>query len=212
MRSINKIFFYTTAFTLALIVARFVYTGNHVYVFLLWNLFLAWIPLFISYQLSSRLERRAWNILVFAGWLLFFPNSLYIVTDLVHLNHRSDAPEWFDIILLFSAVMNGLMMAYASIVKIHLFLRDYFSDRFVNLIILVCFTISSFGVYLGRFLRWNSWDAVTKPGIIINELFIRLFAPMRHPAAWGMTLLLSVFFAMLYFVIRKLPGLTSGKN
>ena len=212
MKSINKIFCSTTAFTMALIIARFVYTGNHAFTFLLWNMFLAWIPLFISYQLKLCRGSSAWNLVIFGGWLLFFPNSLYIVTDLIHLNHRSDVPEWFDIILLFSAAMNGLMMGYASMVKIDLFLRNRFGDKRTNFIILGCFSISSFGIYLGRFLRWNSWDAITKPQFIANELLRRLSSPVSHPGVWGMTIVLSMFFTLLYFSIKKFPVLIGETN
>jgi uncharacterized membrane protein len=206
INSINKVFCFTIGFTLSLVIARIAYTGNHAFIFLFWNLFLAWIPLFISNQFKKNYQNRVWNVVCFIGWLLFFPNALYLVTDLVHLRERFDAPEWFDIILLFSAVMNGLMLGYASLMQTDTFLRKYFSDKKVNLIILGCFFISSFGVYLGRFLRWNSWDVITKPGSLINDVFLNVSNPLNHPRAWGMTCTLSLFFALFYFSIKKLPA------
>lgn len=205
MNSINRTFFVSIGFTFLLILARFQFTGIHIFFFLLWNLFLAWIPLFFSYQLKVGAKYRIWNLLIFLGWLLFFPNSLYLVTDLVHLKQSSEAPEWFDIILLFSAVSNGLMMGYSSLIKIEIFLANYFRKSTVNLIVFGSFIISCFGVYLGRFLRWNSWDVLTKPTIILDQLGLRFTNPATHSRAILMTLVLSLFFGLFYLTIRKLP-------
>ncbi len=92
-------------FSLAMLAVRMVHTGSTVYVFLVWNLLLAALPLCLSTLLLSVRSLRRSN-LTFAGtlglWLLFFPNAPYIVTDLIHLNRRSMAPIWFDLILIAS--------------------------------------------------------------------------------------------------------------
>ena len=212
MNPVHKLFCFTLGFTLLLVIARMFYTGGHAFIFLFWNLFLAWIPLFLTYHFRHGKGYLVRNIILLTGWLLFFPNALYLVTDLVHLGDRDDAPQWFDIILLFSGVMNGLMLGYASIIKVDIFLRNYFTVRKVNFLLLVSLFIGSFGVYLGRFLRWNSWDVVTKPGSLFSELFTQVASPLMHPRAWAMTCTLSLFFALFYFTLRKLPGLLAEKN
>lgn len=197
------------AFIAAMLVCRIFYSGTLMYLFLIWNLFLAWIPFQLSVLLDSKKitsHRAAYFVL--AGWLLFFPNALYIITDLIHLEDiETDVPVWFDAILIFTTSVAGLILAFASLFKVETFLQQKIKQPIVNRLIIGCLFLGSFGVYLGRFLRWNSWDIVTHPLILLTQIAAPFILPLQHYRTWGVTGMLTCLFCLLYFTIKKLPGL-----
>jgi uncharacterized membrane protein len=198
-----------TAFIGVMLLSRVIYSGTITYLFLIWNLFLAWIP----YQLSLVLHHhkiiaRRTVYIVLAGWLLFFPNALYIITDLIHLEDlETDVPVWFDAILIFTSSVAGLMLAFASLIKVETFLLQKVKERLVSGLIIGCLFLGSFGVYLGRFLRWNSWDIVTHPLNLLAQIAAPFILPMQHYRTWGITGVLTCLFCLIYFTIKNLPGL-----
>lgn len=204
--SIVQLLLLTVGFTISLLVFRIFYSGSLMYLFFVWNLFLAAIPLGIT-NLLIQTKGRHIRWLLFTAWLLFFPNALYIVTDLVHLTDRNPVPLWFDMILVFSAAINGLFMAYASLQQVELFLRAKFNEQKTTFILSGCFFLGSFGVYIGRFLRWNSWDVLLNPLGLMSELVQHIINPFQHSRTWEMTILLTVFFSIFYFTTKKLPAL-----
>ena len=108
-------------FTICLLLVRLILSGELTYIFLAWNLFLAWIPLAVSQQLTG--ARNRWQILLLTGcWLLFLPNAPYIITDFLHLRQRPPIPYWYDILLLFSAALNGLLLGLVSLLTVEKFL------------------------------------------------------------------------------------------
>ncbi|WP_394349790.1 DUF1361 domain-containing protein [Ginsengibacter hankyongi] len=176
------------------------------YLFFVWNLFLAVIPCMLSSSLiQSRKKKLHW--IIFIAWILFFPNALYIITDLVHLRERNNIPLWFDVILIFSAAINGLIMAFISLYQVELFLQLKFNNKKTNLILYSCLLISFFGIYIGRFLRWNSWDIFFSPFKFLFEIIQPFINPLQHPRTWGVTIIFFLFFGIFYFIIKKLPGL-----
>src|SRR6185503_20161926 len=145
------------AFTIFLLVVRITLTGQLTYAFIAWNLFLAWIPFAISQRITGVTNR--WKILLlFSAWLLFLPNAPYIITDFLHLKERPPIPYWFDVLLLFSAALNGLLLGLVSLFTIEGFLAKRYGNRISALLILCSFFLCAFGIYIGRYLRWNSWD------------------------------------------------------
>lgn len=145
---------YCFAFIAILIAARIIYSGNNLYLFLVWNLFLAWIPYVISLYFKKSISKtKIVQVLLFTSWLLFFPNALYIVTDIIHVKETEAAPVWFDAILLFVSSFAGLALAFASIINVENLLRHYFHKRFANALVIFLLFVGSFGVYLGRFQR-----------------------------------------------------------
>jgi uncharacterized membrane protein len=196
----------SVGFTFSLLAFRFFYSGSLMYLFFVWNLFLASIPLLAStFLIKAKKKYMKW--VLFTGWLLFFPNALYIITDLVHLKQRYPIPLWFDIILVFSAAGNGLILAYTSLQQVELFLKTKLNQQKTNIILFGCLFLSSFGVYIGRFLRWNSWDVFLNPFGLILEIAQHVINPFQHSRTWGMTILLTGFFSIFYFTIKKLPAL-----
>jgi hypothetical protein len=105
------------ALSFALIAVRVLITRELLFVFLLWNLFLAAIPFFLSaaLHLASKPPKARLLLPVGVVWLLFFPNAPYLVTDLFHLEPRPGVPYWYDLALIMSCAWNGLMLAFASL-------------------------------------------------------------------------------------------------
>ena len=208
--SFQKLLLVYFAFIGSLIVARIIYSGSWLFVFLAWNLFLAYIPLaVINYLVNNSVKQKWKQVMLFSIWLLFFPNALYIITDLVHLDIDTSVPKWFDAILLFSSSIVSLVMAFASLYKAELFLKRYYSKRTVAFASVLLLFAGSFGVYLGRFLRWNSWDIVRHPFGLAISIADRFIFPFQHGRTWGITILLTALFYLLYNSIKKLPGYLS---
>ena len=201
------------AFIGLLITVRIFYTGSTLYLFLVWNIFLAWIPFAVSDLFFKLANKAGWKqILVFCFWLAFFPNALYIVTDLIHLQIESKVPKWFDAILLFSASIAGLMMAFVSLYRAELYLEKTRLGKFGPALIFLIILLGSFGVYLGRFLRWNSWDIVSDPFQLLLSIGHRIISPFDHVQTWTVTGTLTVFFYLLYIFVKKMPGYISRAN
>jgi uncharacterized membrane protein len=199
------------AFIGCLIMARWVYSREFRFFFLVWNLFLAWVPFTLSIFFEP-LNRAAWwkQVVVFAVWLLFFPNALYIVTDLIHLKETAGVPLWYDAVLLFAAALAGLIMAFISLVKAEYFLMNRFSKKTAEAVALLLLLPASFGVYLGRFLRWNSWDIIQDPFTLLYQVAHRFVYPFQHGRTWGTTFLLFTFFGLLWILVKKMPGYLTG--
>ncbi|MBK6930515.1 MAG: DUF1361 domain-containing protein [Saprospirales bacterium] len=141
--------------------------------FLVWNLLLAWIPYVVALQLE-RTQRRGVRLKAFWGWLvlwlLFLPNSPYIVTDFIHLKYRPPVPVYFDMVLLFSFASTGLLLGLLSLYEIRIALRRLFPAWKTELLMLTAIGLSGFGVWLGRFQRWNSWDVLLNPGHVLRQV------------------------------------------
>jgi uncharacterized membrane protein len=190
------------AFIFLLIIARFFYTNTKAYLFLIWNLFLAYIPFFISYQLVQ-VGKKAKLEIVFCGmiWLLFLPNASYIITDFFHLGQNNAMPQWYDVALLFSSSLVGLLMGVVSIIWMQEYLAHILRNRWMNMAILLICVLSGFGIYLGRYLRWNSWDIISNPLALWQEIFALLWHPLAHPKMIGLTILFAV---VQWFCVRFL--------
>jgi uncharacterized membrane protein len=174
------------------------------------NLILAWIPLLFSSLLCWQLDRpnrRRWLIAtLFTLWLLFFPNAAYIVTDMVHLKTRDPIPRWFDYILITAYAWTGLFLGYVSLTLLHHRVRAAFGAAagwgFVGMMLV----LGSFGIYVGRFFRWNSWDVFTRPWKPMRDLVKLLELPtLKHVVAFCTTFfLLSV---LVYLVLHAVAHL-----
>jgi len=198
----------TTGFAVGLLCIRFFLTSRLTYAFLLWNLFLAWIPLVCAWLVShTKRPIAAWKLVWIPAflWLLFFPNSPYILTDLGHLARLSEwtlAPLGFDVVMILSFTLNGLFLGMVSLFVMEDVWRQHFKSRTATMLSVVSLLLSGFGMYLGRFLRWNSWDLFHRPGMLAYDLFVRVADPLSHGATWGFTALYSGFLLMIYVTVR----------
>lgn len=193
-------------FITGMIIARMLYSGNGSYLFMIWNLFLAWVPYIISIGFSKlHRSNRIIQLFVFMGWLLFFPNALYIVTDIIHLAETQAAPLWYDAILLFISSLLGLVLAFASVINAEKYLIIIFNRIYIIPIIILLLWAGSFGVYLGRFERWNSWDVLQNPVSMAVDIAHRFVSPLAHPKTWSVTFLLTGLYSLCWFLIKCFP-------
>jgi uncharacterized membrane protein len=176
--------------------------------YLIWNLFLAWIPMILGYALVRQLRHKAWSswtgISLTLAWLLFLPNSFYMVSDYIHLQDMVRSNVLFDSLTFTLFILNGLILGYTSLYMVQSQLRRRISrlqsEAFVGVLLLLC----SFAIYLGRDLRWNSWDVLINPAGILFDISERVIDPLAHPAAFVTTSLFFIFLAGLYWVLLYL--------
>jgi uncharacterized membrane protein len=196
---------FTSSLAGAIWFVRFVYTGSFSFIFLLWNLFLAWLPVLFALlarrQRTSRLGRWVWGGL----WLLFFPNAPYLLTDLLHLGRIGQVPIWYDLIMLLTFALAGLFLGFASLFWLHGLVAKTWNRWTGWLFVLVVLGLSSFGVYIGRFLRWNSWDLLLNPTILLRDLADHLLVRNQFLETAVVTVLLTAVFIGSYFIIFALP-------
>lgn len=206
MKSFNRLLCVFFIFIGFLIAARIVYSGSLRFISLGWNIFLAWIPYMLSCYFAEYTNKARWKQLILTGtWLLFFPNALYIVTDLIHLEESTNVPLWYDAVVLFAASFVGLIMAFISLRKLEVFLLGVFKTVVVNCVIPVILFIGSFGVYLGRFQRWNSWDVLHNPLSLSMDIARRIVSPVDHIKTWTITIIFTALYSLMYFFVKVLP-------
>jgi uncharacterized membrane protein len=183
-----------SALCIGALLARWVYGEAGAYDFLPWNLFLAWIPLAAAVAVDDAARRgtRLSRLLPLAAvWLLFLPNAPYLLTDFVHLGSREDAPLWFDIVLFASFAWTGTLLGFLSIFVMQDVVRRGYGWIWSWVLVGASLAASSFGIYLGRSLRWNSWDFLIRPGALLEDIWARIADPLAYPRGVGMTLALT---------------------
>ncbi|WP_170110583.1 DUF1361 domain-containing protein [Flavilitoribacter nigricans] len=173
------------------------------FLFLVWNLFLAWVPYGISLLIRPE-QPRWWRYILLGAWLPFFPNAPYIITDLLHLQERLPVPLWYDMLTIFSFAWTGLIFGYLSLIRIQKHCFDQWGPVMSNLITAGVWLLAGLGIYIGRFLRWNSWDVLTSPRALVADLGSIFADPAVHWPAIGSGLLLSVLLFLGFATIREM--------
>ena len=181
--------------------------GIPTFLFLIWNLFLAWVPYWLALSLN-RMSRHTQSKVILGMlaflWLLFFPNAPYIITDLLHLRWRTPIPHWYDLMLIVSFAWTGLMLGYLSLFEVQLFLEKKLSKKTSWMISIVALMLASYGVYLGRYLRWNSWDIVSNPIGLFQDLIQTITHPFAYASTLGIALVFFVFMLLGYLTLSTL--------
>jgi len=184
---------------------RIYFSGNFDHVFLVWNLLLAWIPYLASLWAGwtqQHLPGRWWLLIPPAAlWLSFFPNAPYIITDLAHLAERPPAPLWFDVGMIVVFALAGLFLAVYSLRIMHGLVQSYVGSLLGWLFVVAVLPLGGLGVYMGRFLRWNSWDLLLRPKGVLSDVALRLTHPWEHPRTMGVTLLFAAILLVCYLAI-----------
>ena len=208
-RSLKRHLFYpiflSTLLSVSIYLGRVVLSQNWVvYRNLAWNLFLAWLPyLFclLAAWLHYRYPRRWW-LLGLPGliWLIFFPNAPYLITDFLHLEERPYIPIWYDIILLATFAWTGCFLGIASLWIMQRIVKSYFGQWVSWLFVMFAIGLSGLGVYLGRFSRWNSWDMLIQPKLILAEVVGKMTDPFNNLRFLGFTLLFVSFLTVSYLM------------
>ena len=193
-----------TGISLFLLMIRLKLTHSFFLLFLVWNLFLAAIPYGISFYLTHIKQLPKWKmIVVFFIWLLFLPNAPYILTDFIHLAHLKSNFKILDVVLILSFALTGLYFYVLSMKTMKNVLRSYLSKKHLNILFFCIPFLCGFGIYLGRFLRWNSWDIIQNPLGLLKDLFEIMIMPHNHALAWGTTLSFGIGLWFLYRFFKK---------
>lgn len=143
-------------------------------------------------------------------WLLLLPNAAYLVTEL-NLNHRrpgEQVPEWYDVLLVLVLAMSGVLNTVLNVFLVQL---EYTLVRFgdaaaplasteVRVLVGAVLVLVSFGVWLGRNVRVNSWD-VLRPWRLAAAVWSHLRTPGAAANALGFTVVATLFFATMYLVV-----------
>lgn len=208
LQAVEKYVLAGVLFTLLLLLLRMHYSHTGAYWFYCWNLLLAVIPLFLGRRLYRTGKCSFKAMALFIGWLLFFPNTAYLVTDILHFTERPPVPLWFDILLVSSAAWNGLLLFIVSLLQTEKWLVQYtIFRRFPFTGMLMLLMLCAYGIYLGRFLRFNSWDVLITPCNLLHTCIGQVIHPFYNREAWAFTFLFGWFLGLAYFTIKKLPGL-----
>jgi uncharacterized membrane protein len=197
-------------FTLAMLGARMAYTGTRGHGWLAWNLFLAWIPFALSLVVYAR-SRAGARLRELAPlgvlWLVFFPNAPYLLTDLKHIGGGGRVPVLYDVLLLSAGAWAGLLLGLTSLFLIHATARRLTGALNGWTTVVGVLALSSFGIYLGRVQRWNSWDVVVHPQSLADQIGGGLLHPLNHPRPLGLTVLLTSFLLVSYLVLYSFARL-----
>jgi len=205
--SLNIALSLSVLFTMLLLAVRIAKTNEWFYIFYVWNTFLAIVPLIFSRQLLKQPTLNAKAIFFIIGWILFFPNAPYIITDLIHFDNDNivGSIRWYDLLLVMSATWNGLILGLISLMEVEKFMSKFFQTIWLNLFVFTSLFLCGFGIYLGRFLRFNSWDILTKPYELMHASAHQALHPVENFKTWGFSFLFSVMLCIIYYTLKKLP-------
>ena len=167
-----------------------------------WNLFLAWLPLLFAYlALWAGGRRRLLFWPLIGAWLVFLPNAPYLITDLIWLNGPVTSLKVYDAVLLYTFATCGLASGFISLRWLQVFVAPTVGKWGSRLFVLVTLGLSGFGIYLGRFRRWNSWDIVADPMALLHDITIRFADPVQHWRTWAHTALFAGLLLGLYVLL-----------
>ena len=200
---------------LVLVGARITVSDSGRYAGLVWNLFLAWIPFLLAYAAYTLSWSRRWLYIVIPVtaflWLIFFPNAPYILTDLQHLARQSlDTPLWYDVIMLVWFSWTGLLLGLVSMYLMHEIIQRTFNKMLGWGFVFLVSGLSSFGVYLGRFVRFNSWDILQDPSEVAVTVLGLVIDPSLRLVAF--TALFAVFYLFVYLTLYSFGHLLQEKE
>lgn len=190
---------------LGLFVFRLLVTGVSRYWFVPENLMLAWLALFFGWILVKQLERRGWlnwQALCLTGlWLLFLPNAWYVMTDFIHVFDSGEISYLYDIAMITVLTLTGFLLGFTSLFMVHRQLLKRIDILSSGLIIETVILLASFAIYLGRDLRWSTWDIFTNPSGLILSITDRVINPFGFPRALDVTSILFVMISGIYFSV-----------
>ncbi|MEI7810304.1 MAG: DUF1361 domain-containing protein [bacterium] len=202
-------------FVILVIVLVFGFTvwyDSSYFIYLIWNVFLAFLPYLLSANLLKYSNKEKINkiVLIFGlvFWLLLFPNAPYLASDIIHLGINPLVPAWLDIFLLFSCAWIGMYLGIYSLFHIEKILLSFWNKNKTNIAMVLIILLSSFGIYLGRFLRWNSWDIFFQPKLILNDIANIFYKPVSHLDAYITTIIFFIFITASYYSWKYVNKMT----
>jgi uncharacterized membrane protein len=209
---LGALLFTASIISVALVKVHGRITGVENYSFLVWNLFLAWIPLFASVVAYIAMGHKITFFLIMPistlVWIIFFPNAPYLLTDFQHLAYTNpNSPMWFDVIILIWFAWTGLLLGISSLYLIQEIVTRTFNPLIGWVFAIGVTSLSSIGVYMGRFLRWNSWDILQDPIPIAKDIYGIVRHPMSNLPTYVFTILFTLLFLFIYFSIHLFSGI-----
>jgi uncharacterized membrane protein len=200
-----------SCFLLALRVAL---TGQFRQLYLVWNLFLAWMPLIFALTAvclaHTHSHRRSWFLSAAAAWLLFFPNAPYILTDLIHLGPRTHDRYWVELVLILLFALIGLVLGFLSLFLMQRLVARRYGWPAGWLFVAIVAGLSGFGIYAGRFFRWNSWDVVLSPVDLLSDASQWLLQLTSDPHGLIIPVLFATMLFIAYLLLYSLTHLPAG--
>jgi len=198
---VERLLVLSAMFSVGLLLFRAAVTGDLFFFFLGWNLFLAFIPYAMTEWISRRpiwMDQTIRFIPFLSVWLLFIPNSFYILTDLFHLNKGGNVPRWFDLSLILSFAWNGLILGLLSVRRMEVIISSRFSFLNGLVFVVLVMALNALGIYIGRYLRFNSWDILTSPFSLAGEIVYLIIHPLRNLREWGMIFSFTILLVIMY--------------
>jgi uncharacterized membrane protein len=197
---------------LALLAARIALDGTGRYLFLVWNLFLAWLPLIFALLLCEQHvqgRQKRWRLAAWGlTWLLFFPNAPYIFTDLTHLQIRLHSHYWTDMLLILSCALTGMMLGFVSLYIVQSVVADRLGKTTGWLFTASVAGFTGIGVFVGRFLRYNTWDVLIHPLELCQQAGDWLANPFADTRPYIFSTMFAVFMFtayLMFYTLTKLP-------
>jgi len=175
--------------------------------YLLWNLMLAWLPLLCAIRLTVVLKHKLWSSWEGLGtsllWLILLPNSFYMISDFIHLQEVQRVDVLYDAVMFTSFIYTGVTLGFSSLYLIHLQLKRRLRARSASGWIAFTLLACSAGIYIGRDLRWNSWDVLTNPGGLLFDISDRLFHPSAYPQMFVTIISFFILLASMYGLLWR---------
>ncbi len=199
-----KILAIITIANIIVLFIRDIILDNKIYDFLIWNLFLGSLPFFVAWALH-RFYGKLNKILLWGGsfiWFLFYPNAPYMISDLIHINEHSKVVQ-YDALIIFSFAMLSLYYGFLSLKLMHQVFKELSSQRMANFMITFSLLLSSFGYYLGRVIRFNSWDLFTEPFKVIATAFEHLWPISKNPSTY---IVIFLFTGIQYMLLSMMKN------
>jgi uncharacterized membrane protein len=213
-RKINIVLFTFTCFCAWMELCRMWRSSSLSYIFLLWNLVLAWVPYLLSTSYAriniKQQKIRALCLLLF--WVLFLPNGPYIITDLVHLRPRPYVPIWYDVLLVCAFAWHGMLLTLLSVRNVHNKLHNHLSSIKLYAGLIILFLSTGYGIYLGRFMRWNSWDVFIRPVYLLHCALVQIIHPLRNPKLVMVSLILGILLSFSYAIFYLIESKPQSAN
>lgn len=189
----------------SLLALHMILHGNLSFSFLVWNTFLALLPLAFA-KAAVRTQRPGLRAGFVLAWLLLFPNAAYLVTDIVHLRPTPGRAYWLDLVLLFGAGALGIALSLRSLIAVEQVFARFLPKPWLPLLTLAVLIASGYGIYLGRVERWNSWDALLRPLALLRDIFNDFRHPIRNRDAWALTALFAAMQIGSYVLFKGNPA------
>ena len=205
---------YMSGLCLLLLFIRFFAAEVYEYGFIPWNLALAWVALALGWVLAKRLKGPMdWELIAISLlWLFFLPNTWYVLTDFIHIYPDEGISSFYDIVMMTSLTVAGFTAGFCSLFLVHKALILRLDKKTAHYMVGAIILLSSFAIYLGRDLRWNTWDLISNPTGLILDISDRIIDPLGHPRFITMTGLFFILIGSIYLCIWTIAGAVERKG